>query len=86
MLRPTPIRRPRRMNRSRCLIAIMLAGAAACAESPDIDKPRAEMTQRERDSTLAISGLPGARAVGSAMQTADAEARRAAAFDSASAP
>jgi hypothetical protein len=73
------------MKHSRWLLAAALAGAAACAESPDIDKPRADMTQRERDSTVASSGLPGARVVGSAMQTADAEARRAAAFDSASA-
>ncbi|MGK2962022.1 MAG: hypothetical protein ACSLFK_07740 [Gemmatimonadaceae bacterium] len=42
------------------------------------------MTQRERDSTIAASGLPGSGVVKRAMSIADAEARRAAAFDSAS--
>ena len=56
----------------------------ACAAEPDIEKPRSEMTQRERDSTIAISGLPGSGVVKKAMNIADAEARRAAAYDSAS--
>jgi hypothetical protein len=59
---------------------------AACAEAPEIRKPRSEMTQRERDSTIAESGLPGAGVVKRAMSIADAEARRAAAFDSVSEP
>lgn len=62
-------------------LAVLLA---ACATEPEIQKPRSEMTQRERDSTIAASGLPGSGVVKRAMSIADAEARRAAAFDSAS--
>jgi hypothetical protein len=42
------------------------------------------MTQRERDSTVAESGLPGAGVVKRAMSVSDAGARRAAEYDSAS--
>ena len=62
-------------------LALLLA---ACAAEPEIQKPRSEMTQRERDSTIAASGLPGSGVVKRATSIADAEARRAAAFDSAS--
>jgi hypothetical protein len=41
------------------------------------------MTQRERDSTIAISGLPGAGVVKKGMNMADAGAKRAAMIDSA---
>lgn len=47
-----------------------------------MDKPRAEMTQRERDSTIAASGLPGSSVVKKGMSMADAQARRAAMLDS----
>jgi hypothetical protein len=40
------------------------------------------MTQRQRDSTIAESRLPGATAVGRALDAADAAAARAAAADS----
>lgn len=56
--------------------------AVACAEPPAMDKPRAEMTQRERDSTIAASGLPGSSVVKKGMSMADAQARRAAMLDS----
>jgi len=59
---------------------------AACADAPEIRKPRSEMTQRERDSAVAESGLPGSEVVKRAMNTSDAEARRAAAFDSIAEP
>ncbi len=39
------------------------------------------MTQRERDSTIANSVLPGAGVVKRAMNTADAQAVRAAAYE-----
>lgn len=64
-------------------LAVLLA---ACAEAPEIRKPRSEMTQRERDSAVAESGLPGSGVVKRAMNISDAETRRAAAFDSIAEP
>lgn len=61
----------------------MLLIVAGCAEPPKVDKPRSQMTQREKDSVLAASGLPGAHVVKKGMSMADAEARRAAMYDSA---
>jgi hypothetical protein len=52
----------------------------ACTTDPPPD--RADMTQRQRDSTIAESRLPGAPAVGRALDAADAAAARAAAADS----
>jgi hypothetical protein len=56
--------------------------AVACAEPPAVDKPRDQMSQRERDSTIAASGLPGSSVVRKGMSIADAEARRQAILDS----
>ncbi len=66
------------------LIAAALPLFMACAEPPKVEKPRSEMSQRERDSTIAASGLPGAGVVKKGMHLADVEARRAAMLDSAS--
>jgi len=63
--------------------AAAMIGLAACAEEPEFDKARADMTRRERDSTIAASRFPGAPVVKKAMDAADAEAKRAAMFDSA---
>jgi hypothetical protein len=54
----------------------------ACAEPPAVGKPRSEMTQREKDSILAESGLPGSGVVKKGMNMADAQAKRAAMLDS----
>ncbi len=62
----------------------ILVGLAGCAAPARFDKPRAAMTRRERDSTVAASGLPGSGVVKKAMSMTDAENRRAAAVDSAS--
>ena len=68
-----------------------LIGAAAllilvaCADEPKFKKARADMTQRERDSTIAASRIPGSGIVKKAMSVADGEARRAAMYDSAGA-
>jgi hypothetical protein len=40
------------------------------------------MSQRERDSTIAASGLPGSGVVKKGMHIADVEAQRAAMLDS----
>ena len=64
------------------LFSVFLILLTACAEPPKFDKPRSQMSQRERDSALAVSGLPGAGVVKKGMSMADAEARRQAMFDS----
>ena len=68
------------------ILAALLGAAAmmsACAaEPPPIDKPRSQMSQRERDSTIAASGLPGSGVVKKGMVLADREAKRAALLDS----
>ncbi|HEX6574619.1 MAG TPA: hypothetical protein VF042_06570 [Gemmatimonadaceae bacterium] len=55
---------------------------SACAAEPEIDKPRSQMTQRERDSTIAESGLPGSGVVKKGLSMADGQAKRAAMIDS----
>jgi len=65
-------------------ISAVALGAGACAAPAKVDKPRSEMTRREKDSAIAVSGLPGSGVVGKAMKMADQEAARQAAFDSAS--
>jgi hypothetical protein len=50
-----------------------------------MSKPRDQMTQREKDSILAESHLPGSGVVKKAMSVSDAQKRRAAAYDSAAA-
>lgn len=76
--------RPRHMGHSRKFIGLAILACCSCVEPANVDKPRSAMTQRERDSTVAISGLPGSRTVGQAIGISDSEARRAAALDSAS--
>jgi hypothetical protein len=73
-----------RQNHMRNIVIVTLAAilVAACAEKPTFGKARAEMTQRERDSTVAASGLPGAGVVKKGMAIADMEARHAAMLDS----
>ena len=60
-------------------ITLMIAGLlalSACAEAPKIEKPYAERSQRERDSVIANSKLPGAPVLKKAMAISDAQARR----------
>ena len=64
---------------------LLLLVAAACAEPVNVDKPRSEMSRRERDSTIANSAFYGAGVAKKAMSIADAEARRKAMIDSMSA-
>jgi hypothetical protein len=70
------------MTKSLRFIALTVLLASACAEPPAVDKPRSQMTERERDSTIAESGLPGAGVVKRGLSMADAQARRAAMLDS----
>lgn len=54
----------------------------ACVEPSKAGKPRSQMTQREKDSVIAASGLPGSGVVKKGMSIADEEAKRAAMLDS----
>ena len=65
-------------------ISALAFGIGACAAPAKVDKPRDQMSQREKDSTIAISGLPGSGVVKKAMNMADQEAARQAAFSAAS--
>lgn len=69
------------MRNSR-LFAVILTLLSACAEPSKVDKPRSDMSQRERDSTIAASGLPGSGVVKKGLSIADAEAKRQATLDS----
>jgi hypothetical protein len=71
------------MKRHIFWISALALGAGACAAPGKVSKPRSQMSQREKDSTIAASGLPGSGVVGKAMKMADQEAARQAAFDSA---
>ena len=54
--------------------------AAACSEkAPDSSKKK--LTQRQRDSVLAETGLPGAEVVGTAIEKADSTEARAKRLD-----
>lgn len=71
--------------RAIALLAALATTLVACAEPPPSGKPRDQMTQRERDSTIAISGLPGAIVVKRGMSVSDNEAQRVRMLDSAAA-
>jgi hypothetical protein len=54
-----------------------LSVLSGCAQKTPEENARPPMTQRQRDSTIAASGLPGASAVGKALEIADSAAARA---------
>ena len=66
--------------------AFALLLAASCTKAPETANNRDTMTQRQKDSVLAQSALPGARGVGQALKAADSLKARQAALDSASRP
>jgi len=59
-----------------CLLAI-----AACGKSGSNNAARDTLTERQHDSILARSQIPGARAVGRAMTAADSMSARVRASD-----
>lgn len=71
-----PVRRPT------LLPAAFLLLAVACGGSGSDTPPDTAKTQRQRDSAVANSGLPGAQGVGRAMQLQDSQASRNAQLDS----
>jgi len=66
------------------ILALLAAGAIACGTEETAKKQ--ELTQREKDSTFARSQIPGAKAVGKALRTADSAEARQARIDSSGAP
>lgn len=71
------------MIKSRVVIggALLTLALAACAKEDTTQT--STRTQREKDSILANSQIPGARAVKKALTTSDSVAARAARMDSA---
>lgn len=65
-------------------IAAVTVLVTACAAPVKVDKPRDQMSQREKDSAIAASGLPGSGVVKKALRMSDQQAREQAALDSAS--
>ena len=61
--------------------AVLAFALAACAGDEDQNRPA--RSQREKDSILAGSQIPGARAVKKTLTTADSAAARQARIDSA---
>ena len=70
------------MRRRNVFVLVLAAAAtlAGCAKSPD--RPASTLTEAQRDTALAKSGLPGSAAVGKALDAAGREATRASGMDS----
>ena len=68
--------------RSLCVYSVVVLALSACAkDNPDQNKR--ELTQREKDSILGASQIPGAKAVNRAMTSADSATARMQRLDSA---
>ena len=78
----TSERAKRQTGMRRIPFLLVLAALAACAEPPRYKKPRSEMTELEKDSAIAASGLPGSGVVKRGLSIADAERKRQAMLDS----
>jgi hypothetical protein len=68
------------LRRTGFALAGLVLGAAACSKDETVKR---ELTQREKDSILGASQIPGARAVQKTLRAADSAAARQARFDSA---
>lgn len=67
------------MNHRWIVAAALCLGLAGCSAGSSGQASRPPLSERQRDSILARSNLPGAGAVGSAMRVTDAQASQAAA-------
>jgi hypothetical protein len=65
-------------------LSLIAAGLVAC--SKDDTQQTQDLTQREKDSVFARSQIPGAKAVGKALRTADSATARQARIDTSQAP
>ena len=61
---------------------VIVAALGACSSQQTAQNDRDTMTQRQKDSVLAQSQLPGARGVGNAIEAADSAKARQARLDS----
>jgi hypothetical protein len=66
----------------RALLLLGLLAAAGCAPKPAAAPARDTLSQRQRDSVIGQSALPGARGVQGALAAQDTAAARARALDS----
>ena len=71
-----------RLAVARATFGLLLVGTVACSKSaPATDN--SNLTERQKDSILAQSSIPGAQAVGKAMRVADSTSSEARATDTA---
>ena len=63
-------------------LAVMVIGLTACGSGKSDQAASDTLTQRQKDSILANSKIPNARAVGSAMRAADSTSARVLRADS----
>ena len=72
------------MKHAALIIACVALLGGCAGDAPDADEvPADTITQRQRDSVIGASRLPGAQGVRGALKASDAAAARAAALDSA---
>jgi len=74
------------MNRRVSIVALGIAVVLSGCSSETGGNRRDTMTQRQKDSVLAKTGLPGAQGVAKALAAADSQKARQARIDSASRP
>lgn len=74
------------MNRRVSIVALGIAVVVSGCSAETGGNRRDTMTQRQKDSVLAKTGLPGAQGVGKALAAADSQKARQARIDSASRP
>ncbi len=63
------------------LVTVVIAILAAACSKDGEDGSKKKLTQRQRDSVLAETGLPGAGVVGTALKVADSTEARAKRLD-----
>jgi len=63
-------------------LGLMLVLVVGCSGESNSDQAETGLSQRQRDSLVAESDLPGAAAVGKALSISDSAAARAARLDS----
>ena len=68
------------------LLLVLVAGCSSGQSDSSQTVNRDTLTQRQRDSILAQSKIPGARGVGTAMRVADSTSARAQATDTVGGP
>ncbi|HEX7051966.1 MAG TPA: hypothetical protein VF188_17290 [Longimicrobiales bacterium] len=70
------------MRKRSLLMAVLVLAACSGGRTEGEEAARPELTQRQRDSIIGESSLPGAQGVKGALEASDAAAARAARLDS----